>query len=140
MTLTDTNDLLVAVGNETIRSAPAGWTSITLTLTGTGTAIESRVTAQVAGTTEHFFMSREGMKSCSGLREAMYQEDTGTWYRATFTIDNAGELEADFDYDAKPYDPIDEGQDYITEMLLEDQEFYPRDQEHLPDWHPAKTR
>lgn len=140
MTLTDANDLLVAVGNETIRSAPTGWTSITLELIGTGSATKSRAAAQVAGATEHFHLSNHGVKAGGTLRAAMYQEGTGTWYRATFTIDSTGELEADFDYDAKPYDPMHEGQDYIADLLLEDQKVYLRDQEHLPDWHPAKTR
>ena len=138
--ITDSNALLQAIGADALRAAPDEWLQITINVSGAGSGTEIESSVLTPHGAQDLEMSINGDVALDDLREAMYQEGTGTWYRATFTIDSAGQIEADFDYDAKPYDPMDEGQDYITEMLLEDQDLYPRDQDHLPDWHPAKTR
>jgi hypothetical protein len=69
----------------------------------------------------------------------MFKDSTGTWYRASFTIDSSNQLTVEFDYEAKPYDEDEDGEDFIVDLLLDDHKRVPRDPEHLPDWHPAKS-
>jgi hypothetical protein len=44
-----------------------------------------------------------------------------SWYNARLTLDNAGQLNADFDYDNPPFDG-----DANPNLLIEDQRLYPR--------------
>lgn len=63
------------------------------------------------------------------LRRSMYQEEAGTWFRASLAVSRAGEVAAADNYDeepiwAFPVDPIA----YVT-----DQEKFPRDEANQPD-------
>src|SRR5690606_20155259 len=69
----------------------------------------------------------------------------GTWYNATFVVDEERRISADFDYENPPFggvadddDPDSEG-DADPELLLEDHRMLPRDPDVLPEWHPART-
>jgi hypothetical protein len=83
-----------------------------------------------------------GNRTLAELCEEMYAERTGTWYNATFHLSAGGDIAGEFDYDNPPYgglasdDPASEGE-ADPGLLLEDHELYPRDDEHLPTWHPA---
>lgn len=50
-------------------------------------------------------------------------------------VDAEGNFEAQYDYDNPAY----EG-DTDDVLLEDDQQKFPRDQEHLPDWHPSKLQ
>lgn len=62
----------------------------------------------------------------------------GTWYRATISVDENKQVTASFDYESKPYGEDEEGSAEVIDLLTQDHELFPRDLEHLPDWHPAK--
>ncbi len=85
-------------------------------------------------------LSAAGAMACMKLREAMYQPGKGTWYTARFTIDAAGNCDVRYDYDSMPANPtFNETVADIHDLLVEDHERFPRDQEHLPEWHPSRT-
>jgi hypothetical protein len=75
----------------------------------------------------------EAQMVCDDLRDAMYEDGAGTWYNATFVLTADGGIEADFDYTNPPFDGA-----ATADLLEDDQRAYPRDAEHLPDWHPAR--
>ncbi|MFC7621051.1 hypothetical protein [Microlunatus sp. GCM10028923] len=138
MALNDIGPLLTAIGRSAIADPPAGWESITVTMTGLGPMTSVSGAATVGGVPRYLSIDGDAVDSAENLRTMMYAEHTGTWYRATLTITPDGQINSDFDYDGKPYDPEDEGTEPIIDLLMRDQKRYPRDPEHLPDWHPAK--
>ncbi len=60
----------------------------------------------------------------------LYQPGKGTWFTARCTITADGRMSFDFDYDNEPEWDID----VYPDAYAEDQEKYPRDEEHQPDW------
>jgi hypothetical protein len=77
-------------------------------------------------------LDRDGRLDCHELREVMHQEGKGSWYNATFTVDDQKQLEAEFDYDNPPFLGIADDQ-----LLTDDQRDHPRSLENLPLWHPC---
>jgi hypothetical protein len=98
----------------------------------------SEITKDNSEATHH--LATDGAKSCMALRERMYRPGKGTWYSARFTIDAQQLCEVQYDYDSMPVDPeFNETLADIRDELIEDQRLFPRDQEHLPEWHPARN-
>jgi hypothetical protein len=64
------------------------------------------------------------------LREACYQEGKGTWFGLELTVTSDGEVTARYNYDADPEwtRPIE------PTIYVQEQEKYPRDLEHQPEW------
>ena len=126
------DDALNKVGDEMVAAAPEGWTHLTLHLTGAGSMVKTRFVATTPDGEQQLGMPMSATIACDELRASMASDGGGTWYNATVTVDQDETLDADFDYDGKPFDG-----DPDDKLLLEDQELYPRAPEHLPDWHPA---
>lgn len=103
-----------------------------------GNGAEVGAIAHIDGENVEFVIDMETGVACLELREAMYSESTGTWHQAIFRLNQESNFDADFDYDAKPYEAEEEGSKDLRDLLMYDQELYPRDNENLPDWHPAK--
>lgn len=112
------------------------WKSLELRLTGAGLMIKASLTviAKDGSSDRRQGVDNETLAACDELREVMCQESTGTWYNALLTVDREGNFESEFDYENPPWDGKAD-----PELLAEDQEEFPRDQEHLPDWHPLKS-
>lgn len=112
------------------------WVRLDLRVTGAGLMSGTRLGVEGADGAVDWRseLGDEIAIKCDDLREAMYQDGRGTWYNARLTLTADGDLESDFDYDSPPYEGKPD-----PELLAEDQAEYPRDQEHLPDWHPAKA-
>ncbi|WP_298327652.1 hypothetical protein [Haloactinopolyspora sp.] len=132
------------IGRAMVASAPDGWHLLTLEVTAAGDMIRGRlyVTTDDSSPRKKVRMDEDGVIAASELREDMYQEQTGTWYNATFQVAAGGEIRAEFDYENAPYGGIasdDSEGEADPELLIEDQELYPRSPEHLPAWHPARA-
>lgn len=134
---------LGAVGQAMVAIAPAGWRRLTVHATAAATMTSVTTVAELTGNTPpaHPVMGTDGVLAVADLRQSMYRKGTGTWYNATITLDASGKITADFDYEMAPFGGLagnvaDGGAE--PELLLADQELYPRDSEALPRWHPSR--
>ncbi|MFD7158313.1 immunity protein YezG family protein [Kribbella sp. NPDC059898] len=129
-------ELLSRIGRSMARSAPSGWEQTELRITGAGpmSGTTLRATAGDNSTAHKIALDHDGQDAADDLRKEMYQPGKGAWYNATITLTHTGKLAANFDYDTPPF----EG-DADSDLLIEDDRLFPRDPEHLPPWHPAKT-
>jgi len=129
-------ELLNEIRKGMIDAAPDEWQRLDLLLTSAGLMIKSglSVTKSDGSVDKLHEIDGDTLAACDELRESMYQEGSGTWYNADIIVDRSGKIESTFDYERPPFDGTAD-----LELLTEDQQEYPRDQEHLPDWHPART-
>ncbi len=145
MNLLLSQPLLEEIGAAMVRSSPEGWRRIGLDVTAAANVTRTTMRVDlndesVARTT----IDDEGQDAVERLREVMHRDDTGTWYNATLTVDESGKLVTQFDYDNPPFGGIYDENDLDSgtadpELLREDHRMYPRADEHLPAWHPART-
>lgn len=128
-------ELLTAVAKAMPRAATPGWTHAELRITGVGGMSKTtvRVTGPDGGVDGAIGLDEDGRTAARTLRKEMYQPGKGTWYNARIQLDSSGKLNAEFDYDNRPFDG-----DADDVLLMEDQRLFPRDPENLPDWHPAR--
>lgn len=130
-------EALEKVGAGILRAAPDnGWSVAQLHLTGAARMLETRLVVIGADGAEDRTreVDNDTMRTCHQLRKAMYREGSGTWYNAVIAVDANRELDSSYDYDSAPL-----GGQAVSELLLDDQIKFPRDDEHLPDWHPSKA-
>jgi len=129
-------ELLTEIGKGMIDAAPDEWQRLELSLTSAGLMIKSglSVTKSDGSVDKLHEIDGDTLAACDELRESMYQDGSGTWYNADIIVDRSGNIESTFDYENPPFDGTAD-----SELLTEDQQEYPRDQEHLPNWHPAKA-
>jgi hypothetical protein len=135
--ITESQPLVEAIGKGLLRVAPeSAWAFMELQLTAAGRMLESGLAVVAAdGTLDQAAeIDDDTEDACVELRKAMYQPETGTWYNARFKVTPEGVIEAEFDYDTPPF-PGEE----VADLLRQDQERFPRDEAHLPDWHPSKA-
>jgi len=129
-------ELLTEIGKGMIDGAPDEWQRLELSLTSAGLMIKSglSVTKSDGSVDKLHEIDGDTLAACDELRESMYQDGSGTWYNADIIVDRSGNIESTFDYENPPFDGTAD-----PELLTEDQQEYPRDPEHLPNWHPAKA-
>jgi hypothetical protein len=129
-------ELLNEIRKGMIDAAPDEWQRLELSLTSAGLMIKSglSVTKSDGSVDKLHEIDGDTLAACDELRESMYQAGSGTWYNADIIVDRSGNIESTFDYENPPFDGTAD-----PELLTEDQQEYPRDQEHLPNWHPAKA-
>lgn len=128
--------LLRAVAQAMADVAPEGWRRITLDVMAADDQVDAGMEVELAdgsGGEEDVLLELDGFDAVEDLRKAMYEPDTGTWYLATFTLTDGGEVDASFDYDHAPF-----GGHADPALLLRDHARYPRSPEELPPWHPAR--
>jgi hypothetical protein len=140
MAVSDNCDLTQQVFEGLEAAAPADWQELRLKAIGTGYGTDFSGTVVHRGSHESAFrLNRRITTPCAQLREQMYEVKRGTWYTAAFSIRSDGERSTQYDYESIPIHPqFNETLDDIRDSLMEDQERFPRDQEHLPEWHPAR--
>jgi hypothetical protein len=129
------NELLTSLGQAMLRAAAGQeWEMLKVDATSGGGMTETALSVHlVDGSVDRMGgLDRDGRLDCLELREVMYQEGKGSWYNATFTIDEQKQLEAEFDYDDPPFRGNADDQ-----LLTDDQRDYPRSLENLPLWHPS---
>ncbi|SDU25581.1 antitoxin YezG family protein [Jiangella alkaliphila] len=144
MNLETTKALLNEIGKAMVRSSPDGWRTITLKVTAAANMMTSALDVELSDGSHDTSaaIDSDGDDALDELRDALYQEDTGTWYNATFIVSEGGDLDYTYDYDNPPYggmadDPTNTGS-AARELLLYDHEMFPRDDANLPIWHPAR--
>ncbi|MGW4351633.1 hypothetical protein ACWELJ_06025 [Nocardia sp. NPDC004582] len=126
-----------AIGRAIAEDAPDGWQQLRLDYRATIQIEAARMQAvDAAGLVSHIEVPDAAMDCLTELRSAMYQPGTGTWFTARFVLDLAGEYSVEFDYENEP--------DFIPQLTAGayalDQEYFPRDADHTPDWLSAKLR
>lgn len=134
--LEQSGERLTEIGAAMLRAAPPGWRVLRLSATGAagmiGTDLE--IDMEDGSMDASNTIERAGRIACNLLRAVMYQPGKGTWYNASFIVDPDSRIEAEFDYDRRPF-----GEQATDDLLQEDQEVYPRDNDLLPEWHPTKV-
>ena len=138
-----------AVGEAMIAAeeVPSGWKTLTLDVTAAGDLIESGFEAAMPdGSTEDLEAPDDANHAARALRRAMYTPGIGTWWNATFTVAaDSKVVRAVYDYDNPPLgglvddDDPDAGGDADDALMLKDHLLFPRDEAHLPAWHPARA-
>jgi hypothetical protein len=141
VTLLEGDGLLQEIFRELIASAGEDWTSLNLRVRGMGAGTHfAAVVTSADGSQSTPRLSPGGTMACLKLRKVMYRPGIGTWYTARFTVDATKECRVNYNYDSLPVDPEhEETIDDIRDELIEDHERFPRDQEHLPGWHPCRA-
>ncbi|MFF1820570.1 hypothetical protein ACFVWG_24915 [Kribbella sp. NPDC058245] len=131
----EAQELLTAVGRSLTRSGSAGWSHVELRISAAGGMTSTTISATRAdGSIDRDCeLDNDGDDAAADLRESMYQDGKGTWYNARLTLDSSGQLDAEFDYDNPPFDGAAD-----SDLLVEDQRLFPRDQAQLPAWHPSQ--
>ncbi len=139
--ISDTEEGLLSIYHAMTRSAPSRWRKIELFVSGLGSGTDFRIESFAQdGSRTSFRPDDEGVDAGVKLREDMFRPGTGTWYTATFTVESTGKCDAHYNYDSAPLDlDFDETLEDIRDEALEDQLLFPRDQEHLPEWHPSRN-
>lgn len=132
----EARELLTAAGRSLARSGPDGWRELELKISGAGgmTSTSVRATTADGSIDQDCELDDDGDDAAADLRDSMYQEGKGAWYNARPTLDGSGQLSTAFDYD----NPLFEG-DADSDLLIEDQRLFPRDEAKLPDWHPSRS-
>ncbi|WBQ07811.1 hypothetical protein [Kribbella sp. CA-293567] len=105
---------------------------MTLKVTSAGLMTRMGLTAtRTSGTINRDVrISNGGRLATVWLRKAMYQPGKGSWYNAQLALDRFARLLTV--YDNPPFDGLCEPQ-----LLIEDQDLYPREPAALPIWHPC---
>lgn len=139
-----TQTLLDEIGDVMRRQRRDGWRTITLTVTAAGNMLTSKLSVELTGGGHDKSQELDdaGDDVLNQLRDAMYNDNEGTWYNATFVVSGTGAPESSFDFDNPPYGGLIDHPDNpgraAPALLLLDQEMYPCDEAHLPAWHPAR--
>ncbi len=133
-----------AVGEAMIAAEDVpGWKPLTLDVTAAGDLVESGFEAAMPdGSTEDLEPPDDANHAARALRKAMYSPGVGTWWNATFTVDaDSNVVRATYDYDNPPLGGMvdDDDPDADDALMLKDHRLFPRDEAHLPDWHPARA-
>ncbi|PSL08134.1 hypothetical protein CLV30_101101 [Haloactinopolyspora alba] len=135
---------LNAVGQAMVVAAPDGWRFLKLEVMAAGEMTDTglEIETQDGSIDIDAVLELDGLDAVEVLRAAMYEQGKGTWYLATITIDENGQIRADFDYENPPFGGIHDktpGSGHAdSDLLLEDHKKFLRDQELLPEWHPAR--
>lgn len=123
--------LLTKLGMELLPAASDDWETVTYTLCALiGQLSERLEEVRQDGTTSRKHAPLGVIDLVKELRAGMYREGRGTWYSLTYTISRPGSFKADYDYDSRP------GFTFYPEAsaFAADLEFFPRNDEHIPDW------
>ncbi|PZF81088.1 hypothetical protein [Jiangella anatolica] len=136
---------LDAVGWAMIDAAGDDWRRLTLDVTAAGAEIEAGLAIERTGGdvdtgTE---LGLDLLDAVEDLRTSMARPGLGAWYLATITVTADRRVQGSFDFENPPWGGIHDGTpesgDADPEDLLEDHRMFPRDDAHLPAWHPARA-
>ncbi|TDD64774.1 hypothetical protein E1262_27175 [Jiangella aurantiaca] len=135
-----------AVRDQLLASAPEGWQQLTMTVSSAMYYSETTITTVMDdGTTSSAAGPRLDGRLVFAARRAHLNRHGRPWYTATITLTAGGDVAAEFD-DANPpfgglWSADNPDGDAHPEMLRsEHQRVHTGTLDHLPDWHPARTR
>lgn len=126
-----TPDHYQLIGTALSQVSPPGWTAIELTVVCVGPETRSRLGVRMpdgrvvkAGRP----VPRDVTRLLRELREQAYRPEVGTWFTAHVTVEAAGRIGIDFDYDNPP--PLEPAPNsWVAELSR-----FPRSPEHTPAW------
>jgi hypothetical protein len=110
---------------------PADCETVLFTVRMTDPFMQATVNANRAdGSVAHLSLPLDVLDSVEELRASMYKPGVGAWFTANFTANQAGDVDATFDYDNEPdwahaVDPL---------IYINDLKEFPRDDGHIPEW------
>lgn len=126
-----TPDQYELIGTALAQVSPPGWTAIELTVVCAGPETRSRLGVRMpdgrvvkAGRP----VPREVTRLLRELRQHAYRPEVGTWFTAHVTVEAAGRIGIDFDYDSPP--PLEPAPNSWAAELSR----FPRSPEHTPAW------
>jgi len=128
--------VLEVIGSAMAEAVPEGWGRAVLRVSAVAATMDTQLAVEMLdGSVDGSLgIDVEAQMVCDDLRDGMYVEGSGTWYNAVFVLTPVGGLEAEFDYEAPPFDG-----GATDDLLEDDQRVYPRDAAHLPSWHPFRA-
>lgn len=114
-------------------STPLRWETARVSVQSTVlTSMWSLSVVTEDGTTKPATLQKAFSPKLAEFRGACYEEGRGTWYSAAITLHKGGEPDVRLYYDEKP--EWRRGAWPHPGTYVRDLEFFPRDEEHLPDW------
>ncbi|TDC49680.1 hypothetical protein E1281_23045 [Actinomadura sp. KC345] len=118
-----------------VRVAPEHWSQLTFTVSSTVDYSSQFLEVLLSdGSTTAAFAPITVTDAMDDLRHAMHVPGRGTWFTATLTVDRSSSHSIEFDYDSEPeFVPPPSPASFAL-----DQEHFPRDDDHLPEWLRAK--
>ncbi|RSN43871.1 hypothetical protein [Actinomadura sp. WAC 06369] len=129
-------EALTEVGKLLLSTAPANWSEIRYSIHALACFAKSLIEAKLE--TGENIRLRPPMSMGTRmleLRTAMYRPGQGTWFSANYVITKPSDYTVDFDYDSEPnFSPDAFHFEPTPETYVEDLGFFPRDEEHIPDW------
>lgn len=133
-----TDDPLLRVGYALLANLPEQWASAMLQVDVAADEVRTKtlVFGEGAEAPGRSYFFSDLAESCMALRRSFYEPDgRGAWYHATIQLYRSGAIRVHYSYDSPPFGPWGPRE---VELMLRDQELYPRDPENLPPWHPAR--
>lgn len=113
-------------------SAPLQWESVRFSVQSTVLTDTSTASAvKKDGTRRSYAVPEVFSTKLDEFRGACYEPGRGTWFSATITLQDGAEPDVRLNYDEKPEWPGAWPHPY---SYVRDLEFFPRDDEHMPDW------
>ena len=107
-----------------------GWSEVRYHMQATAAVTAAQKTVVRDGVETPVRTPREAGRAAEAMRAVMYQPGRGTWFSMQLTVTDTGKVSTDFNYEVDPgFDPP---LNPIAFAL--DQEKYPRDPEHQPEW------
>ncbi|MEV6242192.1 hypothetical protein [Lentzea sp. NPDC051838] len=129
----EADQLLAELVDVMERSAPRDWESARFSVQSTVLTDTSTVSAvRKDGTRISYGMPDGFSTKVDRFRAACYRPGRGTWYSAVITIRDGADPDVRLYYDEKPEwrnNSWPHPYSYVRDL-----EFFPRDDEHMPDW------
>ena len=122
-------ELLVKIGRKIVEEAPENWSEITYTRASV--ADQSLTTYTIEDQNGNITESSEPAAVnllFDDLRAGLYRDGKGTWFSVHYTVTHPGRFSIKYNYD----DPEINGLD--GPAFTDDLKYFPRDDEHIPDW------
>ena len=135
---TPPEDPLLQVGYALLARLPEHWASAMLQVDVAADEVRTKTMVfgdDVDAPARPYFFS-DLAASCLALRRATYEPDgQGAWFHGMIWLYRNGAIRVIYSRDSPPFGAWGPRE---VELLLRDQELYPRDPEHLPPWHPSR--
>jgi hypothetical protein len=126
-------ELLDSLASVVLDSAPEQWRLIAIEYLSIGRHVEVGVGVEDSnGNQVSWEPPAEADNIFWRLRVGMYREGLGTWFSAFFRISPPDTYEIFYNRDNEP------PWDAPASSFVQEQELFPRDSEHMPDWFSAR--
>ncbi|PDP84545.1 hypothetical protein CQJ94_28180 [Glycomyces fuscus] len=128
--------ILKEFGESVLREAPREWVSITYDRESVIDHSSSLMVVEI----ENGDIIRSSAPSHTGtlladLRAGMYKDGKGTWFSMKYVITRPGRFKVRYNYDDDPNIAFPTAWGFTNDL-----KYFPRDEEHIPDWLREKLR